>query len=1374
MDNPVPNPKSGLRDIRFEEPTFIDPLTGLFNQYYLYQFLPEELKKAKLARYPLAVLMIDLDGFKGINDSYGHLCGDDVLKQLSAILKNAVRKTDMVIRYAGDEFTILLPTADQNTASMLSKRFIQDVQKTVFKGKDGQELHLTISIGFSIFPTDGERIDELIELADRALYLSKQKGKNRVSYAKEVNIEAVSYMVAMDSFPCPKFIDRTEELDKLKYIFDAIVIKSNLLQVAFISGEMGRGKSRLLSEIGNYARERAAMIHCRASLSHMQDPYYLFANGITDYIQRTGLDKPQLRLVFSQIPPEELDALSLLVVPLSGMAKGSIELEQEEGKRRFLLFKAFLDFLIELNKTQVIFLSFDDLQWADKASLELLHYLGQQEKTKRIFIASCYSLDKYTKTEKKEGLTLQDLLEEMKFEDNCTNIVLDNFSLEETKQMNSAIFPGLVAPEQFYETMYNATKGNPSFIEELLKLLVENGVVLYQDNRWQIKKDFEEKDMPTTIDDLIKKRIKNIDEETKEMIVQAAVAGDDFSVELLKKVGNKDEGFTLELLNRAKKMRLIDELEPKGKYGFINKNIQNMLYNELDEKTRNQLHYAVGNALIDQYKKHEYKMAGELAFHFGNASVGPEAAELRKQLSAKTHTLFNPSEMVGYLDQLAKEVMVEKDAHVVALSDIMQTEALRFVRALQSAIKNFQLYPPGSIRVRSLKEAYAALDPLWKESERLNLGEVERVLVINGKRITPKEVDRSNVEFFVSQMLEHNLKTISFIKGVTEQDLDKFLQYFSRPYQVIKDEGGWGEVVKKESLGGIKVDEVRFIQIGGPAKAFEEKKRIEDIMLMEFLLGKIENESVDKNTVIDSLVREPKKFAQTIADASAEAVKAGPQEEEAKDGGKSIESQAEMIAKNIEKINSEILGDQPRGRNYAKNLAQVIMELDPDLRSKLIRSPSFRTDMRQHDIIDNVMKGTPKEVVADMIVEEYKEHQGNLLVARDFMNSVLKDSAKKEEVLAELETKLSNSNVSAQDIEFMTGQLSWEDLPAEKRIENLMKLPDEYYQTELDKIKELLEDLDAQQKKAELEKLLLHLITKASKLLPLAHKNLMLVLIDFVKRPLIAKDKTSLVSMEDRLNVFLKRAHIELDQKTFSDILEVFKGVIRESTNRIYPSKNIMLEIDKPEIKKYFSFTRQLFVMLASRQALEKEKNPTIYRLIGAFLNEITYTEFLETFIQAILNSPAKEKEEFRSVFPLIASKAIDALIRLEDRSAHMFGDSFREYVIRKSMADFLQELGEQAVNLFLDKCAVLKDEMSEPLIELLGYLKKPRGTELLVLLLRHNDLSMRRSALLALGDVGTEKAVEAITTFAQIEEDKKLRQLAKEQLARLKKAKIA
>jgi len=1358
MDNNQGPPKQEVRDIRFEEPTFIDPLTGLFNQYYLYKFFPEEIQKAKLSNYPLTIFMIDLDGFKAVNDTYGHLCGDGVLKQLAVILKKFVRQTDMVIRYAGDEFALILPTADQNKAEILGNRLIAEVAKNIFKGKDNQDIRLTISIGFAIYPSDSEQIDTLIDLADKALYLSKQKGKNKISQAKEVTLETASYLVAMDSFPCPRFIDRKEELGRLKHIFDTIVVKSNPLQVAFISGEAGTGKTRLLNELDSYIRDRAVVINCRSSSVHTQDPYYLFANGISAYIDKIGMDSPGVLNLFSKIPPLELAELGRIIPCLSYPAKRPVNLEQEDKNARFLLFKSFLDVLIELNKTFAVLIHFDDIHWADKASLELLRYLSKQEQNKRIFIACTFTEDKYKQIMSKES-DFNDLWEDIHFNSNFTHIKLVNFSLEDTSLMIETIFKGIGTEKGFCELIHDTTKGNPSFIEEILKSLVENAVIFYQDNRWQIKKGLSSQDIPFSMEEVLKKRLKNLDEETKEMIVQAAVIGDDFSADILKKIGNKDEGFMLELLNRVKKMRLVDELEPKGNFGFINKNVQNLLYNELNDEQRNLLHYKIGQAMSGKHKDNPYNVAGEIAFHFSQAPQQEKAAEYSTMFLEKTAQIFRPSETLEYLDKLTKELIAEEEKIAPAsfLSDKMLKEAIRFIRSLGGAIKNFQLYPPGVMRANAAKEAYVILNEIWQESEQLNFAEVEKSLLINGKRLSPKEIEQANGEHLLALMLERNLKTVSFIKNLLQEGFEKFIQYLSQPYSEIIDKGGWNKILEKEKLKGIKIDEVHFIQVTGAVKEFAEKKKIEDVMLMEFLMGKAEQGNIDRKAIIQTMESEPKRFAQTVMDAASAAVKEGKADEETK-----------AVSNSIEKISDEILGQEPEARSdYAKDLARVILELKPALRNKMIRSQFLEKESRQEQIAD-IIEITPDEVVVDMIIEEYKENQESLLVLKDYIDKILTNDSRKKEVLAKLATELSKINMASQDVAFINGQLNWEDLPLDKRINQIMRLPDKYYKSEIDKIRALLEGLDPKENSQDLENIFHHLLVKSGQLEPQTDKDLTKIMTDFVKGPFL-DDKIDTQQMEGKLDGLLKRLNIEGDPKVFASILDIFREAIKEFTLKLQSAKSIILEIEKPATKKSCLLVQQFLSLLGQRLIWEESRNLEIYKLIVDFIRNISSGKFLDFFIYIIVNSPLQRRFVLKDIFSIVKNKFIDILINLATQRNIVWGDSFREYIIRKSIADLLREQDEAVLNIFKERLSQMKENITPSLIELVGYLKREDWIEVLRPYLDHKDPLIRRTAIIALGDIGTERSREIIREISKKEKDRNILILAKDQLRRLK-----
>jgi len=135
------------------------------------------LEQAKRNKQSLAVMEIDLDGFKAVNDTYGHHIGDLLLQSVAGLLKNAVRKSDTVARMGGDEFIILLPEIKEERstgkiAAKILKAFDQCFQL------DGQKIYLTPSIGIAVFPEHGQDADHLIKHADNAMYRVKESGKN--------------------------------------------------------------------------------------------------------------------------------------------------------------------------------------------------------------------------------------------------------------------------------------------------------------------------------------------------------------------------------------------------------------------------------------------------------------------------------------------------------------------------------------------------------------------------------------------------------------------------------------------------------------------------------------------------------------------------------------------------------------------------------------------------------------------------------------------------------------------------------------------------------------------------------------------------------------------------------------------------------------------------------------------------------------------------------------------------------------------------------------------------------------------------------------------------------------------------------------------
>jgi diguanylate cyclase (GGDEF)-like protein len=171
--------------IRF---AFTDFLTGLKTRGYFEQQLDLEIKRAERKQTPIALLMLDIDHFKSLNDTFGHHVGDQVLRDVSAVLMKDLREVDTAARYGGEEFVIVLPETNIAGAIQAANRIRRGVEQAkFFAGSPRQVEHLTISIGVALFDQDAQTKRELIESADAALYAAKSKGRNQVIAYSSLN-----------------------------------------------------------------------------------------------------------------------------------------------------------------------------------------------------------------------------------------------------------------------------------------------------------------------------------------------------------------------------------------------------------------------------------------------------------------------------------------------------------------------------------------------------------------------------------------------------------------------------------------------------------------------------------------------------------------------------------------------------------------------------------------------------------------------------------------------------------------------------------------------------------------------------------------------------------------------------------------------------------------------------------------------------------------------------------------------------------------------------------------------------------------------------------------------------------------------------------
>ena len=168
---------------RAEALSVTDDLTHLYNSRYLNLVLRRETKRASRSGRPLSLLFIDLDGFKAVNDTHGHLFGSRALVEAAAVIRSSARETDVVSRFGGDEFAIILPDTGGEGAFAVGARVRDKIAAHKFLAADGLDIHLTVSVGVATLPDVAASSEELVQAADKAMYQVKESGKNGIQTA---------------------------------------------------------------------------------------------------------------------------------------------------------------------------------------------------------------------------------------------------------------------------------------------------------------------------------------------------------------------------------------------------------------------------------------------------------------------------------------------------------------------------------------------------------------------------------------------------------------------------------------------------------------------------------------------------------------------------------------------------------------------------------------------------------------------------------------------------------------------------------------------------------------------------------------------------------------------------------------------------------------------------------------------------------------------------------------------------------------------------------------------------------------------------------------------------------------------------------------
>ena len=487
----------------------------------------------------------------------------------------------------------------------------------------------------------------------------------------------------------PALIGREKELKQLKEMLESML--SGHGGLVFISGEAGIGKTRLIFELRDYALPLGVRFLTGRSLYHEgSDPYLPFIDALREYFKREKHEEAKgdekisgpIGFIGHVGGLEKMESRSEGAIPLGLLTTmGHDESQKREEidirKERDRMFETVLQLIISISKEKPLILFLDDLQWADSASLQLLYYISRNIRETRVLICCTYRPEDLLESEGKAH-PLTDTIKRMSRERLFATINLKRLNYEETKKMTQSLLRRDDIPKPLTDLIYDKTEGNPFFVEEVVKSLIEEGMINTKDKGWAEKLDLSNAKVPMTIKDVITRRIDRLDEDSIKALEIAATIGREFTFDVLQKATEMNEETLLDSLDALIAAKLIREEsgENEEKYRFDHTSIREVVYNSLSRGKRRMLHRKVGQALELLKKEKLSEVVYNLAYHFSQGMDYERAAQYSMKAGDKAFKSYAPNEALQYykmaIDALDKleESIEQKEQKLLILNNM--------------------------------------------------------------------------------------------------------------------------------------------------------------------------------------------------------------------------------------------------------------------------------------------------------------------------------------------------------------------------------------------------------------------------------------------------------------------------------------------------------------------------------------------------------------------------------------------------------------------------------------------------------------------------------------------------------------------------------